>query len=59
MPELTIEKIVKIRNALHVINLTAELIKIGIPAGDKAGMIKNEVKRIDKLLPKEQFGWLN
>ena len=55
MPKLTTEKIAEIRNALHIINLTAELIKTGIPAGDKAGMITNEVKRIGKLLPVIKF----
>ncbi|GAH17392.1 unnamed protein product [marine sediment metagenome] len=53
MPEITIEEIAEIRNAVRVINLAAETVDYHYPARIESNLveIREQVKRIDKLLP--------
>ncbi len=59
MSKVTIdsEKIAEIRNALQVINLSAGMIDYHYPAKalEKLDIIKEQVKRIDGLLPQVKF----
>jgi len=57
MPKLTIGKIAEIRNALASINLAAETIDYHYPAKaeDNLVIIRDQVTRIDKLLPDVNF----